>query len=172
MKSGVIKRPDAAFGITEQRLRDPSFLRREQPDQLPRGRARHFLEQRRAIVRRHFVQNPDDLLVRHRPEQLLLRVDVEVFKNIRRQIMRQDAEDDDLFVFRQVEDDFGDIRRRPVAKELRATRAKFARLDQFLISGSRSLPTMWRFCTRTCAKAAAREASIKTSQRHAMPQLA
>ena len=85
---------DAAFGITEERLGDAAFLRREQLDQLARRRARQFLEQRRAIVRRHFVEDPDDLLVRHRAQQFLLRLDVEIFENVGRQIVRQDAEDD------------------------------------------------------------------------------
>jgi hypothetical protein len=62
----------------------------------------------------------DDLLVRHRAQQLLLRLDVEIFKNVRRQRVRQDPEDDDLLVFRQIENDFGDIGRRPFAKTSRS----------------------------------------------------
>ena len=122
---------DTAFRITEQRLRNAAFLRREQLNQLPRRRARHFLEQRRAIVRRHFVQDPGHLLVRHGAEQLLLRFDVEIFENIRRERGRQNAENDDLIVLRQIEDDFGKIGRRPFAKNL-AQRAEIARLDQAL----------------------------------------
>ena len=57
---------NAVFRITEQRRGHAAFFRREQTNQLARRRARHFLEQRRAIVRRHLVQNGDDLLVRHR----------------------------------------------------------------------------------------------------------
>ena len=76
---------NAVFGITEQRRGDAAFFRREQSDQLPRRGARQFLQQRRAIVRRHFIQNGDDLLVRHRAQQFLLFLDPEIFKNIRRQ---------------------------------------------------------------------------------------
>ena len=36
-------------------------------------------------------------------EQLLLRLDFEIFENVRRQRVRQDAENDDLFVLRQIE---------------------------------------------------------------------
>ena len=75
-------------------------------NQLPRRRARHFLEQRRAIVRRHLVENGGDLFVRHAAEQFLLRIHVEVFKNVRRQCRRQNAEDDDAIVCRQIENHF------------------------------------------------------------------
>ena len=47
----------------------------------------------------------------------LLRLDIEIFENIRRERVRQDAKDDHLFVFRQIEDDFGHIGWRPFAKE-------------------------------------------------------
>ena len=85
---------------------------------MARGGAGQFLEQRRAIVRRHLVQNPDDLFVRHRAEQLLLRLDVEIFENVGGLIVRQDAEDDDLFVFGKISDAFCDIGGRPIGKEL------------------------------------------------------
>ncbi len=84
---------------------------------------------------------PDDLLVRHPAQELLLRVHFQVFEHVRRQIMRQDAEDDDLIVLLHVEDHLGDVRRRPVGKEF-AQRAEIARIDQLLISGSRIRPTM------------------------------
>jgi len=54
--------------------------------------------------------------VSHGTQQLLLRVEIEVFKNIRRQIVRQHAKDDHLFVFRQIEDHFSHIGRRPFPK--------------------------------------------------------
>ena len=120
---------DAAFGITEQRLRNLALLGCEQLDQLPRGRARQFFEQRSAIVRRHFVQNSDDLLVGHSAQQFLLRFNIEIFKNIRRECRRQDAENDDLVVFVHVEDHFRDIGRRPFAKHL-AQRGEIPRVDQ------------------------------------------
>ena len=128
MKSGVMRRPTLPSGIAEQRLRDAALFRREQPDQLPRRRARQFLEQRRAIVRRHLVQNADDLLVRHAAEQLLLRIDIEIFENVGRELVRQDAEDDDVIVLLHVEDHLRDIGGRPVGKQL-AQRAEIARVD-------------------------------------------
>ena len=91
MKSGVIKRPTLSSGITEERLGDAALLRREKPNELAGRRARHFLEERRAIVRRHFVQDRDDLFVRHGPQQLLLRIDFEIFENVRGQRSRKDA---------------------------------------------------------------------------------
>ena len=62
-------------------------------------------------------------------KQFLLRLDLEVFENVGREIMRQDAEDDDLFLLRQIEDDFRDIRRRPFRKQL-AQRGEISRVDQ------------------------------------------
>ncbi len=91
----------AAFGITEERLGDVALFRREQLDQLPRGGARQFLQQRRPIVRRHFVENADGLFVRHRAQELLLRLDLEIFEDVGREIVGQDPEDDDLFLLRK-----------------------------------------------------------------------
>ena len=122
IKSGVIKRPTLSFRITEKRLRHVAFFRREQPDQLPRRRARQFFEQRGAIVRRHFVQNPDHLFVGHRPQQFLLLLDADVFKNVRGQRGRQDAEDDDLFVFGKIENHLRHVGRRPFLEKARAAR--------------------------------------------------
>ena len=51
-------------------------------------------------------------------KELLLRVDVEVFENIRRQVVGQDAENDDLIVLLHVEDHLRDVRRRPFLKQL------------------------------------------------------
>ena len=73
----------------------------------------------------------DHLLVCHGAQQFLLRLDIEIFENIRRQRVRQDAKNDHLFVFRHVEDHLGHIGRRPFAKHL-AQRAEIARVDQAL----------------------------------------
>ena len=115
-------------------MRDLPFLRRQQFDQLPRRRARQFFEQRRAIVRRHLVQNADDLLVRHGAQQLLLRLDVEVFEHIRGERVGQDAENDDLLVLRHVENHLGHVGRRPFAKNF-PERAEITRVDQALNFG-------------------------------------
>ncbi len=119
----------AAFRITEQGLGDVSFFRRQQLDQLSRGGARQFLQQRRPIVRRHFIQDPDDLFVRHRAQEFLLRFDLEVFEDVGREVMRQQAEDDDLFFLGKIGDDFRDIGRRPFRKHL-AQRGEVPRVDQ------------------------------------------
>ena len=115
-------------------MRDLPFLRRQQFDQLPRGRARQFFEERGPVVRRHFVQDSDDLLVGHAAQQCLLRLNVDIFKDVRRQRRRQDAEEDDLIVFVHVEDHFRDIGRGPFAKHL-AQRGEIARVDQALDFG-------------------------------------
>ena len=91
---------------------------------------------RGAIVRRHLVEDRDDLFVRHAAEQLLLRldIDVEILENVRRQRVRQNAENDDLLVFRQIEDDLGHVGRRHLGKEL-AQRGEIPRLDHALDFG-------------------------------------
>ena len=109
-------------------MRDATLLRREQSNQLPRRGARQFLQQRRAIVRRHLVQNAHDLLVRHGAQQFLLFLDADVFKNIRCQIVRQHPKDDDLFVFRQIQNHFGDISGWPFAKHF-TERGEIPRFD-------------------------------------------
>ena len=113
-----------------------AFLRSEEADELTRRGAREFLEQRGAIVRRHLVQDRDDLLVGHAAKQLLLRVyiDVEILEDICGQHVRQDAEDDDLLVLRQIENDLGHIGRRHLGKEL-AQRGEIPRVDQALDFG-------------------------------------
>ena len=107
----------AVLRITKQRLRDAAFVRRQQFDELARGGARHFFEQRRPIVGRHFVQDRDHLLVRHRVKQLLLRLGLEIFENVRRECVRQQPENDDLFVLGQIEDHFSDVGGRHFAKQ-------------------------------------------------------
>ena len=50
-----------------------------------------------------------------------------IFKNVRRQRMRQDAKDDHLFIFRHIEDDFRNIGRRPFAKHFAQRTRNFGR---------------------------------------------
>jgi hypothetical protein len=95
-----------------------AFFRCEQTDQLARRGTRQFLQQRRAIIRRHLIQNGYHLLVCHRAQQFLLFLDPDIFENLRRERRWEDAEDDHLFVFRHIEDDLCDISRRPFAKQL------------------------------------------------------
>ena len=121
----------AVLRITEQYARDLTFLRGEKLNQLPRRRARQLLQQCRAIVRRHLVQNPDHLFMRHPTEEMLLRIDIEIFKNIRRQIMRQHAEDDHLIVLLHIENHLRHVRRRPFRKQF-AQAHEIARIDQAL----------------------------------------
>ena len=54
--------------------------------------------------------------MRHRAQQFLLFLDADVFKNVRRQIVRQHAKDDHLFVFRHIENYLSDVSRRQFAK--------------------------------------------------------
>ena len=73
----------------------------------------------------------------HGAKQLLLGVDVEIFEDVRRERVGQNAENDDLFILRHVEDHLGDVGRRPFPKDL-AERAEIARINQtleFLVGG-------------------------------------
>ena len=65
---------------------------------------------RRAPRGRELVAELPELGRLNRPA-LLLRLDIEIFESIRRQVVRQDAKDDDLLVLRQVENDFGNVGR-------------------------------------------------------------
>ena len=66
--------------------------------------------------------------MRHGAQQFLLRIEIEIFKNIRRQVMWENPKNDDLFVFRHIEDHFGDIGGWPFTKQL-AQRREIAGLD-------------------------------------------
>jgi hypothetical protein len=59
---------------------------------------------------------------------LLLFLNADVFENVSRQIMWQHAKDDYLFVFRQIQNHFGDIGRRPFTKHF-SKRGKIPRFD-------------------------------------------
>ena len=101
---------------------------------MPRHRARQFFEKRRAIVRRHFVQNSGDLFVRHRTQESFLFLDVEIFENVRRQRRRQHAKDNHRIVVGKIKNYFGEIGRRKFAKDF-AQRVEVTRLDQALDFG-------------------------------------
>ena len=98
---------------------------------MPRGRARQFLEQRRSIVRRHFVQNGNDLLVRHAAQQFLLRLEIEIFEDVGGERVWQNAKNDDPLVLRKIEDDLGHVGRGHLGKEL-AQRGEIPRVDHAL----------------------------------------
>ena len=125
---------NAVFRIAEQRRGYAAFFRREQTDQLARRGTRQFLQQRRAIVRRHLIQNGYHLLVRHRAQQFLLFLDPDVFENLRCERRWEDAKDDHLFIFRHIEDYLGDIGRRPFAEKF-TERPEIPGFDQALDFG-------------------------------------
>ena len=73
---------DAVFRIPEQIFSFGPFFRREQLQQLCDGAARQLLQQGGAIVRRHFVDDLDDLLLPHCLKQPLLIVAAQVFEGL------------------------------------------------------------------------------------------
>src|SRR5205085_9704350 len=58
------------------------------------------------------------LLMGHGAEQLLLRFYVQIFKNVGGERIRQKSKNDNLLVLRQVENQFGHVRRRPFPENL------------------------------------------------------
>ena len=96
---------------------------------MARHRTRQFLEKRRAIVGRHFVQNCGDLFVRHRMQKSFLFLDVEIFENVGRQRRRQHAKDNDRIVVGKIRNYFRQVGRRKFAKSF-AQRVEVTRLDQ------------------------------------------
>ena len=117
----------AALGIIQQRLRDFFFLRRKKLQQLHHRCARQFLQQRRAVVGRHLIQDARRLRRAHRLEQRLLRIAVEILENIRRQRVRQNAEQHHTLILRQFRDQLARLRRREIGKRLAQPREIAAR---------------------------------------------
>src|SRR5439155_19947419 len=68
-----------------------------------------FFQQRRAIVRRHFVENPGHLFIAEGLNKLLLIYDLQIFKHLGGQGLWQDAKQHSLVVCAQVTQDFGNI---------------------------------------------------------------
>jgi len=68
-------------------------------------------------------------LVRHRTQQILLLLDADIFENVRRQRRRQHPEDDDLLVFRKIENHVRDVGRRPIGEQF-AQCVEIALIDQ------------------------------------------
>src|SRR5206468_3326758 len=97
-----------------------------------------FLQQSGAIVRRHLVNDLDDFLFPHRLKQTLLVVAAQVFEGLSGQPARENAKQNDLVFIRQVRDQFGDIGRRPFAKNL-LERRKIALMNQRLNFGAKKL---------------------------------
>ena len=90
-----------------------------------------FLEQRRAVVGGHLVEQLDGFLLPHRAQQVFLRVELEVLERLRRDLVRQHAEENHLLVVGQVGDQFRKVGWRPVLENLPQVR-EVARLDEFL----------------------------------------
>src|SRR5207302_1528798 len=122
---------NTVFRITQKCRGYVAFFRREQTDQLPRRGTGQFFQERRAIVRRHLIQNGDDLFVGHRPQQFLLFFDPDIFEDVRGERRWQDAKDDHLFVLGKIENDFRNVRRWPLSKQL-AQRAEITGINHAL----------------------------------------
>ena len=90
--------PDRSLRIAKQRQRDGTLGRCEQREQLARRRRRQFLEEQRAVVRRHVVQQRGDVVFCHRLEERFLRFLRQVFEDRRGILPRQHAKHDDLIL--------------------------------------------------------------------------
>ena len=137
----------AVVGIIQERLGDGLFLRREELEELRHRHAGQLLEQRRAVVRRHVVEDARGIHRAHRLQHGVLRIHIQILEDIARQHMRQQAEDDRLLLLRQVRDALRDVRRRPVRKRL-AKRGKIARFDQLFDFRADEVAEHRPFCAR------------------------
>ena len=110
--------PDAALAIPEQRLGGRALCRRQQIQQLRNRRARQLLQQRRAIVGRHLVEDLDRVLLPQRAQQTRLRVHVEILEHVGGHRLRQDAENHHLLLDGKPDDALRQIGRMPFGENL------------------------------------------------------
>ena len=106
----------AAFGIIEERLRDFQFFGAEKTKQLRHRRAGQFLDERRAVVGRHRVENMNGVLLPHGVQQVPLRWMREIGERGGCNFSWQQAEDDDLLFRGQVLNQLRDVRRWPLGE--------------------------------------------------------
>ena len=110
--------PDRAFGVAEQLDRLRALFRREQGEELARRFGRELVEERGAIVGRHVVQERRGLVGCHRPQERVLLVGRQIGEGVGGGLPRQDAEDQDALVEREVREHGGDVASRPVAQHV------------------------------------------------------
>ena len=84
---------------------------RQQGDEALGDLGRQLLEQRRAVVGLHFVDERRDALVAEVGDEALLLLGVEVTQDLRRQIARQQAKDQGGLILLEAVDEIGDIGR-------------------------------------------------------------
>lgn len=97
------------LGIAEQGDRDLAFLGRQQAQQLLGGGGREFLEQGGAVIRLHLVQDARHLLVPEGQQEPFLGLEAEVLEDVRRQLLRQKAEQHRPILRDEVREDVGDV---------------------------------------------------------------
>ena len=136
---------------------------REQREHLRhRGRGQ-FLEQRRAIVRRHVVEDVRGGLVAHRLQHRLLGVRLQVLEDLRRLSVRQQAEDDGLLLLREIPVMHSATSAGDQSAKTSRSAAKLRASISSLISGPMRLPSMW--AEETAASRAIAEWSIACAGR-------
>ena len=87
---------DRALGIAEQRHRDGPLLGRQERQQLARRGRRQLLEEHRAVVGRHVVEQRRDVFLGHRLEERFLGVLRQILEDLGGVLARQHAEDHHL----------------------------------------------------------------------------
>ena len=125
---------DAAFGVAEEILRDGAFGRRERGDEALDGLGWEFLQERRAVVGRHLVEDRHGLFAAHGVQEFLLLIGVEVLEHVCSEGLRDHTEDDDLVAFGQIGDHIGEISRCPLGEKFAQT-AEVAFFDEALDLG-------------------------------------
>jgi len=121
--------PDRLLGVAEELRRDPPLALVEEVQEALRHGAGQLLEEGRAVVGRHLVEDLGDLALGHAADQRLLVVDVEVLEDLERQLARQDAERHGLDVVIEVPEHLRHVVYGEVREEL-AHRGELPGADQ------------------------------------------
>ena len=102
---------DAVLGVAEQRHGDAALVRSQEVQKLPRRGRRQLLQERRAVVRRHLVQDARDAVPPERLQQPLLGLGLEVLEDVRGLVVRQETERDRAVLLLHRLDDGGEFDR-------------------------------------------------------------
>ncbi len=109
---------DRALGIAEQRHRDRPLFWRQQGQQLTRRGRGQFLEEHRALVGRHVVEQGRNVFLGHRLEESLLGVLCEVLEDGGGILAGQHTEHDDLVFETELGQERRDVACVPIAHQV------------------------------------------------------
>ena len=127
---------DRALGVPEQRHRDRPLLRGEQGQQLTRRSRGQFLEEHRAVVGRHVVEQGRNVFLSHRFEQSCLGVLCEVLEDGSGILPRKHPEHDDLVFETELGQERRNVAGVPIAHQIPQLRVVSGAKDWSELVGS------------------------------------